>query len=134
MPFVLVDYAPFYYTTVSGVPVPDAFSGKFVQIRNDATLFLVMSPKDFTKYHANIVERFSLDKGLEGNYDRERKRYDIRATVWTVAGGGKFEIDRDKKILRLFDDSMAYGKFETAGLRDAVSALPEFAGYTVLVE
>ena len=95
---------------------------------------LVFSPGEFTKYHANIVERFCLDKGIEGSYDPAGKRYDIIDRSWVILGGGKFEKDTDRKVLRLYDDSMAYGKFEKQGLREAISGLPEYSGFTVLIE
>ena len=69
----LIDYTPFYYTSLAGTPVPAVVAGKFVQIRNGDTLYLVFSPKELTKYHANIVERFCMDKGIEGSYDAKRR-------------------------------------------------------------
>jgi hypothetical protein len=133
-PVTFINYIPLYYASVSNTPVPPLIIGKFVQIKSDDTLFLVFSPRDFTKYHANIIERFCYDKGLEGSYDRERKRFDIHDKAWTIAGGGKFAIDKNRKAVKLFDDSMVYGKFEKTGLREIVNALPEFTGYTIIIE
>jgi hypothetical protein len=36
--------------------------------------------------------------------------------------------------IRLFDDSMAYGKFDHAGLAEKLLSFPEFAGFTVLID
>ena len=77
MALVFIDYTPLYFTAIAKTPVPPAVGGKFVQLRNGNTEYLVFSPREFTKYHAGIVERFCLDKGIEGRYDTERKRYDI---------------------------------------------------------
>jgi hypothetical protein len=74
---VFIDYSKLYYTEVARTAVPPVINGKFVQIRTESTLYLVLSPTEFTKYHANIVERFCLDKGIEGSYDPDKKRYDI---------------------------------------------------------
>ena len=134
MPIIFIDYSTLYYTEVTKTAVPPAVSGKFVQIRNESTLYLVFSPTEFTKYHSNIVERFCLDKGIEGSYDRERKRYDIYDQAWNVLGGGKFEVDTNKKAIKLYDNSMAYGKFDRSGLKEMINALPEFSGFTVLIE
>jgi hypothetical protein len=134
MTIVLIDYTHLYYTAITKTGVPAARSGKFVQIRHESTEYLVFSPKDFTKYHANIVERFCLDKGIEGGYDSGGKRYDISDRAWIVAGGGKYEIDAGKKIIKLFDNSMAYGKFDIQGLREKILSLPEFYVFTVRVE
>jgi hypothetical protein len=134
MPFVFIDYTGLYFTAVAKIAEPAVTSGKFVRIRNETADYLIISPKEFTKYHANIVERFCLDKGIEGRYDPQEKRYDITDQSWVILGGGKFTKDANKKVLRLYDDSQAYGKFEKQGLREAINALPEFSGFTVLIE
>ncbi len=134
MPFVLIDYTPLYYTSLAGVPVPAVVSGKFVQIRNGNTLYLVLSPKEFTKYHANIVERFCMDKGIEGSYDAKREKFTTTDHAWRIVGGGKFERDTHKKAIKLYDDSMAYGKFDATGLKEILGALPEFSGYAISIE
>jgi hypothetical protein len=134
MTLVFIDYTPLFFTTIAKTPVPPVVGGKFVQIRNDETEYLVFSPQEFTKYHAGIVERFCLDKGIEGNYDQERKRYDVYDQAWSVVGGGKFELDRGRMTIRLFDDSMAYGKFNGEGLSEKILSLPAFTGYAVLID
>ncbi len=134
MAIVFVDYSPLYYSSVTKTALPSWIKGKFVQIRNESTLYLVFSPSEFTKYHADIVRRFCLDRGIEGSYNAEKKRYDVYDKAWKIQGGGKFESDTAKKTLRLYDDSMAYGKFGKTGLREIFSTLPEFSGFTVLVE
>lgn len=134
MTLVFTDYTHLYYTAIAKTAVPPVISGKFVQIRNEAAEYLVLSPKDFSKYHANIVQRFCLDRGVEGGYDSEGKRYNIYDKAWAITGGGKFEIDARKKTIRFYDDSMAYGKFEPSGLREKILSLPEFSGYTVRIE
>jgi hypothetical protein len=134
MIMVFIDYTRLYYMAIAKTEVPPVISGKFVQIRNESTEYLVFSPTEFTKYHANIVERFCLDKGIEGGYDPEGKRYDIPDRAWIVAGGGKYEIDAHKKTIKLYDNSMAYGKFDIQGLREKIRSQPEFSAFTVRIE
>lgn len=129
-----IDYTSFYYTSIAQTTVPAVTVGKFVQLRNGNELYLVLSPKELTKYHANIVERFCMDKGIEGSYDARREKFFIRDQSWKVMGGGKFERDANKKAIKLSDNSMAYGKFTREGLQEALAALPEFAGYTIVIE
>lgn len=129
-----IDYTPFYCTSIAGTPVPAVVAGKFVQLRNGSELFVVLSPKEFTKYHANIVERFCMDKGIEGSYDARKEKFIIRDQAWQIIGGGKFERDDNKKAIKLYDNSMAYGKFDAAGLKEMLAALPEFSGYSVIIE
>jgi hypothetical protein len=130
----LIDYTPFYYISLAGIPVPPVTTGKFVQIGNGYMLYLVLSPKEFTKYHANIVERFCMDKATEGSYDAKREKFTIFDRSWVIIGGGKFERDTNKKAIKLYDNSMAYGKFHAAGLKEMLGTLPEFVGYNILVE
>jgi len=133
MAIELIDYTQLYYAAIAKTDVPPVIEGKFVQIRNESMEYLVLSPKEFTKYHANIVERFCLDRGIEGSYDPERKRYDIYDQEWIIVGGGKFEIDAIKKTVRLYDDSMAYGKFDTRGLPEKINSIPAYSGYAVVL-
>lgn len=130
----LIDYTPFYYTSLAGTPIPPATTGKFVQIRNGNALYLVLSPKEFTKYHANIVERFCMDKGVEGSYNAKRDTFTITDQAWQVIGGGKFERDSNKIAVKLYDNSMAYGKFDATGLKEMLGSLPEFSGYSIVID
>ena len=134
MLMTLFDYTPVYFNSLAGTSVPTVVAGKFVQIRSGNTLYLILSPREFTKYHANIVERFCMDKGIEGSYDAKREKYTIADQAWQVIGGGKFERDADKKAIKLYDNSMAYGKFDATGLKDMLGALPELSGYAVTIE
>jgi hypothetical protein len=128
------DYAREYYRGV-GVALPDRVAGKFVQIRNDAAEeFLVFSPKEVSRYHADIVERFCAERGIPGVYNNVHKRFDIHDPEWIVVGGGKFERDRKKKQLRLYDDSMAYGKFNGHELKEKILSFSAFSGYNVRIE
>jgi hypothetical protein len=134
MTMVFIDYSPLYYREIAKTGPPSVIEGKFVQIRNESTEYLVLSPKSFTKYHANIVERFCLDNGLEGSYHDAGKRYILADRSWTISGGGKYAINTTQKTVRLYDESQAYGKFTAQGLRDTLLSLPEFSGFTVQVE
>lgn len=130
----LIDYIPFYYLSIARTPVPAIVSGKFVQIRNGTALYLILSPKEFTKYHANVVERFCMDKGIEGSYDSGKEKFTIHDRAWEIIGGGKFERDEDKKAIKLYDNSKAYGKFDSMGLKEMFGVLPEFSGYDIIIE
>ena len=130
----LIDYTPLYYVSIAGAAVPVVVTGKFVQIRNGSMLYLVLSPREFTKYHANIVERFCMDKGIEGSYDSKGEKFTINDQAWVIVGGGKFERDANKKTIKLYDNSMAYGKFDPLGIREMLGALSEFSGYDITIE
>lgn len=134
MKVVFVDYSETYYSNAAKTDVLDKYAGKFVQIRNDSTEYLILSPKEFIRYHADIVERFCNERGIKGVYNSAIKRFDIHDPAWVVAGGGKFEIDKIKKHLRLYDNSMTYGRFDSKRLREKILSINEFSGFDVNIE
>jgi hypothetical protein len=131
---ILIDYSEIYYSVVAGLTVPDNRTGKFVQISHDSTEYLIFSPEEITRYHADIVERFCSERGIAGTYDNTVKRFYIHDPAWDVAGGGKFEIDKTKKHIRLYDNSMAYGRFDTRGLKEKIYSIDEFADFKVQID
>src|SRR5574340_129453 len=130
----LIDYTPFYYSCVIKKSLPSAVVGKFVQIAKGNELYVILSPREFTKYHANIVERFCMDKGIEGRYDSRKEKFFIQDQSWQIIGGGKFERDANKKAIKFSDNSMAYGRFRMDGMKEMLAALKEFDGYTIVIE
>ncbi|HAM52947.1 MAG TPA: hypothetical protein DCP92_20450 [Nitrospiraceae bacterium] len=134
MNVVFVDYTEQYYSVVTQAPMPDKHSGKFVQMRHYDTEYLIFSPKELTPYHGDIVERFCRDKGIDGAFEGRQKYFAIHDTSWVIVGGGKFEIDKVKKYVRLYDDSMAYGKFNPDGLKDKILQIAQMANHEVKVE
>jgi len=134
MRLISINYAETYFPDTVRTDVPDQYAGKFVQIRKGNAEYIIFSPKEFTRFHADIIERFCTDHKIPGVYNSQSKVFDILDPDWFVAGGGKFEIDRKKKVLRLYDDSMAYGKFDKKGLKKKILSLSGFSEYTVKIE
>ncbi len=134
MNVIVIDYSEMYYSTVAKKTVPERRSGKFVQIRHYRTEYLLFSPKEFMPYHADLVEFFSAQEGLKGARNGGGKRFDIGDPRWVVVGGGKFEIDGASKLVRLYDESAAYGKFDVGGLEEKILSASMLAGYRVTIE
>ena len=134
MNIIFVDYSDEYFASVAKRAAPDTWRGKFVQIQRGSEEYLVFSPKELTPYHADLVQKFCMERDIDGAYDRARKRYDIHDPGWVVIGGGKFEIDRGKKQLRVYDNSMAYGKFDPKGLKNKIRSISQLSDYEVSVE
>jgi len=134
MSTVLIDYAEADYRDLDRTDLPDRYEGKFVQIRKGGTEYLVFSSKAFTRFHADIVERFCTELGIPGVYNSQNKFFEILDPAWIVSGGGKFKNDRKNKILHLYDDSMAYGRFKKNGLKEKILSLAGFANYTVQID
>lgn len=134
MEIVFVDYSERYYTEVAGTAVPEKRSGKFVQVRKKDREYLILAPKEYALYHSDLLARFCRERGIAGSYDDERKRFAVKDPSWVVAGGGKFEIDSREKYIRLYDDSMAYGKFDSKGLKEKIRRIKGLEDYKVRIE
>jgi hypothetical protein len=134
MKLVFIDYSAQYYGKAEGNPLPNKRSGKFVQIRNKDTEYLVLSPRGLAAYHANIAERFFLSMGITGTYNGKRDHYKVKNPSWVVAGGGVWEIDEGAGRLRLSGTSMAYGKFNARGLAGRLRSVSSLSGYDVRID
>jgi hypothetical protein len=107
--------------------------GKFIQVRRSDTEYLVLSPRAGAAYHANIAERFFSEMGVPGRYNRKRDSYQVKAPGWSIVGGGHFELNEDWREFRLSGTSMAYGRFDPAGLREKLAASGPLSGYRITV-
>jgi hypothetical protein len=134
MKVVLIDYSGPHDPGGVKTSLPDKGSGKFVQIRKGDTEYLVFSPKELAPYHAHIVEHFCLERGIRGAHEGEGKKFSIHDSGWTVVGGGKYEIDKEHRYIRLYDDSVAYGKFDRKGLKEKIRAISELRHFEARIE
>ena len=134
MTVVIVDYAGLGGPEKGSRKVPGRLSGKFVQIRNGDKEYLVFSTADRAPYHADIVRLLCREKGLDGVYDEGRKRFDISEPGWIIAGGGKFEIDGVQRYVRFYDNSMAYGRFDSGQLKEKLHSADMLKGFEIRIE
>ena len=134
MKFTVIDYSDLYYTKSATVRKPKRIYGKFVQMRHEGVEYLLFSPKEFSKYHADIVKMHCREKGIAGVYNVPAKRFDIDDPSWVILGGGKFDLDLEDKVIRLYDNSMAYGRFEESGLKEKILTNEEMSEYRVEIE
>ncbi len=132
--FIIIDYSSIYYMDVARTALPAVRNGKFVQVRHGDTEYLILSPKEYSAYHSDIVERFCREKSIDGSYREGKKRFDIHDAEWVVIGGGKYEMDETRRYIRFHDNSMAYGRFDAHTLSDGVSQSDMFKGYEVSVQ
>lgn len=133
--FSFIDYSGLYFTGIKKTGLPKKRGGKFVQIFDGANghEYLVLSPGELSVYHANIVERFCAQRKIEGSYNSKKDFFDIRDGAWTVAGGGVWTMDDDKKILELAGASLGYGPFEAAGLKSRIIKTGALPGYSITI-
>ncbi len=133
MKIVFFDHAQ-QYRTAEKEAFPQKRNGKFVQVRHDKAEYLIFASREAAPYHADIIERFCKERGIPGVYNASRKSFVIHDPAWIVVGGGKFEIDASDRRIRLYDNSMAYGKFDPKGLEGKIHAAKELADYMVKIE
>jgi len=137
MTFLLTDYSELYFTKIKNVDMPAKRSGKFIQIQNEAEQreYLVLSPRELSVYHANVVERFCLLQGIKGSYDNDKKNYfEIHEYEWTVIGGGVWAINEMTKTLTLSGLSQGYGPFEAKGLKEKLLSSALVSGYIIKID
>jgi hypothetical protein len=132
--FIFLDCSEIYYRAIGKKSVPDKRLGKFVQIRNNDTEYLVLSPKGQSVYHANIVERFFTKRKIGGDYNRKGDYYEISEDGWEVTGGGIWAINESDRLLHLSGSSQAYGRYDRRGLRERIEALQQMAGFRIVID
>lgn len=136
MSFELIDYSDIYFRRIKKVEMPQRRGGKFVQIINEdiEKEYVVLSPKELSVYHANIVERFCMMQKIDGSYNSKKDFFTIHDDDWVVVGGGIWVVDDDKKALELSGASKGYGTFEAQGLKRKIEEAAAFpGGYSLLV-
>ena len=135
MQFHFTDYSAFYFQSIKKIRVPQQRGGKFVQIVNaiNQKEHLVLAPREYMTYHANIVERFCASNRIAGSYNVKRDFFRINDPEWAIAGGGIFEMDDEMKSLKLYGESAAYGPFDPSGLEERIRASGQLTDYNIIV-
>jgi len=83
--------------------------GKFVLLTHEQEEVCVFSPIQLSEFHANIVERYVSQKGVEGHYNSRQDKYFLHDESWRVLGGGHWEYNTSESKVTLFGKSLAYG-------------------------
>ncbi|MEO5356042.1 MAG: hypothetical protein H7844_01940 [Nitrospirae bacterium YQR-1] len=133
MEFKFLDYSDFFYQTTHKMATPQERTGKFVQLTNETTEFVVFSPKDYTTYHADILVIFCKQQDIAYTHNAADKYLEIEDTRWKVVGGGMWKVDERDRLLALWGASQAYGNFNPDGLADRLGTAGIFAGYTIQI-
>ncbi|NOZ25565.1 MAG: hypothetical protein GXO94_05690 [Nitrospirae bacterium] len=134
MKIEFTDFSDVYYGTISRETKPGKRKGKFVQLRNENTEHIVLSPIQLSPFHANIIERFCLANGIRGRYTGDKmERFVIEHPGWKVIGGGHWEMDDGEKRLVLGGASYVYGRFDGSGLSERLGTVDALNGYSVVI-
>ncbi|MBF0519448.1 MAG: hypothetical protein HQK92_06980 [Nitrospirae bacterium] len=134
MDFKYIDYSDFFYQTTNKTATPLERTGKFVQLTNETTEFVIFSPKEFTAYHADILVIFCKQQGIAHTHNAADKYLEIVDTGWEIIGGGTWKIEEKGKLLVLWGFSQAYGKFNPEGLKEKLTTVGNLTGFTIQID
>lgn len=112
----ITDYSARHF----GPVMPKSREGKFIIVEGEGARHIVFSPKGYRTFHANIAEEFLNAQGISGSYNHKRDHYNINHPGWRIMGGGHWRLSGRR--LELLGESLAYGKFASDGLLDALRA------------
>ncbi|MGA7800895.1 MAG: hypothetical protein WCC36_08790 [Gammaproteobacteria bacterium] len=114
-------------------PAPPVQEGKFLQLRLQGREYLVFAPFALFRYHNQLLARFLADRNLPHRWATPQ-RLVVDAADLDVYGGGRFRADAASGILRLWDNSQAYGRFREPGLAERIAAAGHrWSGFRVVI-
>ena len=113
--------------------LPPYRKGKFIQVADGETEYVVLAPYELATHHAVILERFCMQHEVKGIWARKPSVFRILDGEWEVLGGGHFVIDDEERSLRLFGESTSYGSFDRDGLKGKLATVPALQGYSLRI-
>lgn len=102
--------------------------GKFVLLVQDRTLHLVLSPINFTPYHANIVWQYLQAEGRGKVEEAGEGGCRIVSRDWKMHGGGHYHVQNWLHHMRLHGKSTAFGKYPSTLLEPHAHQIPLLLG------
>jgi hypothetical protein len=119
------------YPTLEAMRHLNEVRGKFVQLNWKGEPWLLFAARDQHGFHNQIVAHFMSDLHLPYHWQSpEILNFDQPGLQ--IVGGGKFWLNWREKQLILSDNSMVYGRFKEAGVKEALlsGGLP-WAGFEI---
>jgi hypothetical protein len=101
-----------------GAPPPQ---GKFLQLILRGQEYLLFSSAELHRFHNQILGRFLEEQQLPHSWSNTQTLR-IETPELTVIGGGRFRVDRERRVLELWDNSQAYGRFDERALDEKIAA------------
>ena len=127
-PTVIVEYA-----LSRDAPAAPEREGKFVQLVLRDREYLVFAPRELHRFHNQILGQFLAERNLPHRWSGAQV-LEIKVPDLAVIGGGKFRVSMETKILELWDNSQAYGRFDARGLAERIGTTDHpWSGYTVRI-
>ncbi len=92
-------------------------AGKFLQFRWQGNEYLLFATRDEHQFHNQMLAHFLSDHHIKHHW-RDSEHLEFPDTEINVIGGGRFHFSADPTQLELWDNSMAYGRFDESGLAE----------------
>ena len=107
---------------------------KFVLIRTERRIHLVVGPIGLFRYHANLVDGFCRRHDIPASKARGSHRVEIYDRAVHVLGGGHVSVDSESRRIRFFGRSTAYGPFDVDTVSSILKRGSFFSGYSILID
>jgi Janus/Ocnus family (Ocnus) len=108
-----------------------AVQAKFVVVRKNDTLKVIVGRYPDYAYHADVLESWCNLYAIPCSRVGQEARVDIYDKAFTIEGGGWVEIKPSESTLRLFGKSTAYGGFSEKEIIPVITASEIFSRYSV---
>ena len=109
-----------FYPGKNGPQEPES-KGKFIQFMLGEREYLVFAPFSLHLYHNQILAQFVQENDIAHRWIR-RETLAVDDPELRVVGGGRFHVDEQRGVLKLSDNSQAYGRFDERGMAEKIAA------------
>ena len=110
---------------------PLRLSCKFVVVKHDEILHLVIGCISEYPYHANLLDRFCAIRGIASSWIKKPDYVEIYDDSVEIRGGGHIVLDMEKETALFSGYSTAYGCYEPSDIRLVTDCHDFFSGYQV---
>jgi hypothetical protein len=109
------------YRTSNGPPDHVEYRGKFVQLALHGVEYLIFAPAELHRFHNQILAQFLMEQNIPHRWVNGQT-LEMAESDLVVIGGGKFRVNTGSRILELWDNSQAYGRFDGHGLPERIAS------------
>ena len=124
----------FNYHNDGGDESGETVKNKFVLLTHRDIVALVMGPITEYPYHAALVEKYCVDNDIPASWTHKPDLLEIFDGEVKLKGGGQLDIYPQKKVLKIYGFSTAYGPYSAEYLKKFISDHPCFTSYSVRVK
>ncbi len=96
-------------------------AGKFLQLGLRGKKYLLLASRDQHRFHNQILAHFLADQGAACHWTNDEV-LQIEEPALIIDGGGRFQLDAERQLLILSDNSLAYGRFDNEQVQNAFAS------------